>query len=240
MDRKLPRLTYHQYYNQLRYINLPSEENLVKNNNYSLILKRLDYYKQNSRGLMQAAVEQGNIFMLQFIKDTLFSRTDLREFQWLDRLAGTIGNIEVIKWLDTQGLKITSNTLRGAIEKDHYDIGGCIIRLGILPDRDTIRILVNSNLFDWFTSFHPWLISPDWYIYAIRQGKVSILEKLDTLGIPFIIEEEDLRIFPSDLAIVEWLIDHNIIPTSNQIEDLVRHGDLDLIDFLYLKGLFPP
>ena len=102
MDRKLPRLTYHQYYNQLRYNNLPSEENLVRNNDYSLILKRLDYYSKIEWGLVQAAVEQGNILMLQFIKDTLFSRIDLRGFQWLDRMAGTSGNIEVIRWLDTR------------------------------------------------------------------------------------------------------------------------------------------
>ena len=48
-DNKPCYLTYHQYYNKLRYSDYPSEGLLVKNCDYRLILKRLDHFGKKYR-----------------------------------------------------------------------------------------------------------------------------------------------------------------------------------------------
>ena len=46
-------------------------------------------------------------------------------------------------------MKITSNTLKGAVQGGHYDTAKWIIDLGIKPDSDTIDYIIGDDQFDW-------------------------------------------------------------------------------------------
>lgn len=139
--------------------------------------------------------------MLEFIKNQLLPDRKFTKFQWMDRILGTWGNQETIWWLHNQGMKITSNTLKGTVQGGHYNIAKWIIDLGIKPDSDTIDCIIKDNQFDWLMAVIPSVISPECYNSAIKYKNTSAMEKLVSLNIPLTIEY-----FPLDVAVVNCLI----------------------------------
>ena len=175
--------------------------------------------------------------MLEFIKTWMFPDRNFEEYQWADRILGTWGNKESIWWLHNQGMKITSNTLKGAIQGGHYDTAKWIIDLGIKPDSYTIDYIIGDDQFDWLIATIPSVISSECYDYAIKCSNISAIKKLVSLGIPLTI---DGGFFPLDVAVVNCLIDLKINPNETQIRFMVLNRDPSLVYLLYEKGFFIP